>query len=252
VTRFELRPGEGTAHINRWAHAPEGRIALHPHAWAQGALTSLYGAELLAAEAGLVPFIQLENGQRGIATIGEARTRLDKAPPEVGRIYRALHAAVRQTHAKAAPARPEVPELGELLEGHPIEDALALSGLYGETDPELGVVPAVLIAIVVGVVAVAGIVATAWYMRDEKRIEVDGQNTRFIAAITALTDLAREQLRLTGKIDPALLGSIDKVTENVPESNGVSWPFIAGGAVLCAAGGGYAYHRYQQHDRRKR
>jgi hypothetical protein len=248
--RFELQLARGTAAVNRWAHAPEGRIALHPHDWAHGAMASLYGAELLAAEAGVVPFLTLDNGEKGVPSIGGARSKLHKASREVAVIYRAMHATVRLTHATAAPARPNVPELGALLEGHPIEDALMLSGLEG-VDPELGFLPAA--AIVVIVLGVAGLIAGAWYLREEKKLEVEGKNTRFIAAITQLADLGREQLRLTGKIDKGLISSLEEVADKDTGSDaGTPWPIWAGGALLCAAGGGYAYHRITSGSRRGR
>lgn len=235
--QFELQPDRATAALNRWRHAPDGPTALHSHDWAHGSMGALLSAELLAAEAGLVPWIELPNGEKGIATIGEARSVIDQAPPGVRTLYRATHGVVRMTHATTKPAAEHVPALGELLARHPVEDSIALAGL--EEELELGAIP-VAVYIVLGL---AAIIATAWYMRQETKIEVDGKNTRHAADLAHMANAARDSLRLTGKIDPNLYKLFEPFAD-LDKSNGLSWPLIAGGVGLSAIGGAYLYRKF--------
>jgi hypothetical protein len=237
--QFELQLDRSTAALNRWKHAPDGVLALHSHDWAHGSMGALLSAELLAAEAGLVPWIDLPNGDKGIATIGEARSIIDNAPPGVRTLYKATHGVVRMTHATAKAAGANVPSLGEILDPHPVNDAIALAGLEGE--PELGAIP---VALIVGCVAIAAIIAGAWYLRQETKLEVEGKNTRHAAELAQLSATARESLRVTGKIDENLYKLYEPFAALDKATSGLSWPLIAGGVGISAIGGAYLYRRF--------
>jgi hypothetical protein len=184
---------------------------------------ALLQAELLAADAGVVPYFTLADGTKGILTVGAARERIDSAPDDVRTIYLATHGIVRSTHAMAKPWDGSAPSLGCACD-----------------DLELGVLPLWIVA----VLGVAAIVATAAYLIHHDTIEMEGRNLRATAATSAIAALAREQLAATGQIDPSIWDSLRSIAE---AEAGSSWvPLTIAGVALAGIGGAYAWKRFHQ------
>lgn len=224
---FGFSPPLAADAIARFKGASDGQIRLLGDDWAQGAMGALFNAEYLAAQAGVVPFFTLPDGSKGVLNIGGARAHIDKAPEAVRTIYLASHGVVRATHAQAHAASPNTPHLA--------------SGPLGElSEAEIGAVP---LAVYVVAVAVAAIVAGAWYLKTKTEIEVEGKNLRTTATISEINALATAQLATTGKIDPALYDALKSMAG--AEEAHLSWvPYAVGaGAVVAAAGGLWIWKR---------
>lgn len=221
-TNFQYDPAAAATSIFRMGGAPSSRVKLTGESWAQGAMGALFAAEMLAAKAGIVPLVTLADGTQGIVNIGAARSVIDKAPADVRTIYLATHGAVRVTHAQAAPA----------------QSSTAL--LPGGT--ELGFVPLV---IPIVVVAVAAVIATAWYFKEKAEIEVAGQNLRTTSIAATIASLATQQLATTGKIDPALYAALGGLAgqEQNHALDSFLIPAAVGGAFVLGVGGLWWAHR---------
>ncbi len=201
--------------------SPSGPVGLPGEVWAHGAMAALVHAELLAAQAGVVPWLTLPDGSRGVVTVGAARERIARAPEDVRTIYLATHAIVRATHASAAPLTGDVRELanvaGEDELGEPITLVVALT-----------------------VVAIAAIIGTAWYFTRRSEIQVEGRNLRTTALAAEVARLAHEQLARGETIDA---GSWDVLRE-IAKTEAVDTPWLAlavGGLALVGGVGGIAY-----------
>jgi hypothetical protein len=232
---FELDLHRAQVALTAMRSSPDGRVGLSGDAWAQAAMETLVRAELLAAQAGVVPwFVDPETGERGILTVGAAREHMDQAPEDVRTMYLGTHALVRQTHAMAAPWK-DAPLLGTLEPPRNERHALA----------EIATGVVVVIALVA--VAVAAIVATAWYFDHHSTVEVEGKNLRTTAIASALLETAREQLATTGQIDPKLWEVFKALAENERETSWV--PYAIGGAIVVAGAGtlAYAWYRHRKH-----
>lgn len=178
--------------------------------FAQGSMAALLEAELLAADAGIVPYLTLPSGERGIVTIGAARERIDKAPEDVRAIYLATHEAARQAFASSARVEPG-------------NDTAALGN------------PAVLITLIV--IGIAAVIATAWAATEV--IRLGGNNVRAMATAREVTALAREQLAKTGRIDPAVWEALRGIGQS---SESPAWlPWAIGGGVVAVGGGALAW-----------
>ncbi len=225
TTTFEFDPSAASSALARLASAPDDAspVAIAGDEWAQAAMGALLQAELLAADAGVVPYLTLPDGTKGIVTVGAARERIDAAPEDVRTIYLATHGIVRSTHAMAKPWSGSAPPLGSVRE-----------------DLEIGLVP-VWVLVVLGV---AAIIATATYFIHHDTIEVEGKNLRATAATSAIAGLARDQLAKTGKIDPEIWESLRDIAD---AERGRSWlpVTIAGVALAGGIGGAFAWRRYR-------
>ncbi len=183
TTTFEFDPVAAADALARMGNAPDGVVAIDGSQWAQGAMGVLMRAEFLAASAGVVPWITLEDGTQAIANVGAARDVIARAPESVQTLYLATHGIVRQTHAMALLWDGQTPMLQA-----------------GE-DLEIGLAPLVVVVLVLGVAAIH---ATAAYFIHQDTIEAEGRNFRTTSILNSTLELARKQLEQTGKIDPAV------------------------------------------------
>jgi hypothetical protein len=223
---FEFDTTRARAALARMARAGDGALAMDGEDWAQGAMAALLDAEFLAAEAGVVPWITLPTGERGLLTVGAARESIAGAPEDVRTIYLATHALVRSTHAQAQPWAGSAPMLRGL--GARPSSALALG------DPTGGLI------IALTVIAIAAIVGTAWYFTRKETIQVEGRNVRTTAIAAEVANLAREQLAQGGKIDPEVWGVFKSIAD--AETRQTWLPWVLGGALV--VGGGAAAWAY--------
>jgi hypothetical protein len=222
-TTFSFDPVVSADALERMARAPDGTVAIDGTQWAQGAMGALMRAEFLAASAGVVPWITLDDGTRAIINVGAARDVIDKAPEGVRTLYLATHGLVRQTHARAFVWDGQTPMLQA-------------------ADDELGALPVV--AVVVIVLGVAAILATAAYFIHKDTIEVDGRNLRTTSILSGTLDLARTQYEATGKIDPGLYGVLQQLAANeAQDSSAGSWKLwaLGGGLAAAAVAGAWAW-----------
>ena len=222
-TAFDFDPLAAASALARMGKAPDGTIAIDAVDWAQGAMGVLLRAEFLAADAGVVPWITLDDGTKALVTIGAARDHIADAPEGVRTLYLAAHGLVRQTHARALVWDGQTP----LLQG---------------PEEEIGVGPLVIAVIVLGV---AALLATAAYLIHRDTIEIEGRSARTVSILGTTLDLARTQLATTGRIDPALYQALTALAGAESKEGGSSlvWiPWTVGGVALLAAGA-WAWHR---------
>lgn len=217
---FQFDPARASAILPRMGRAPDAPVAMHGDDWAQGAMGALVRAELLAAQAGVVPWVMTEGGEPGIALVGAARERIDAAPEDVRTIYLATHAAVRTTHARAAEWHGTAPALEGAI-GNPL------------------VVPAWAIVLCVG--AVASALATAWYLTGSKVIESVGTTIRQTAYASRVADLARDELAKTGRISPGAWEALRRGQTDERDEDRSWWPWAIGGGVAVAGAGALAW-----------
>jgi hypothetical protein len=226
TTTFEFDPVASADALAHMGHAPDGVVAIDGTQWAQGAMGVLLRAEFLAASAGVIPWIRLEDGTQAIASVGAARDGIGRAPESVQTLYLAAHGLVRQTHARALVWDGQTP----MLQG----------ARDGDRDEDLGLPP---LAIVVIVLGVAAVLATAGYFVHRDTIEVEGRNVRTTSILNSTLELARKQLEQTGKIDPALYDVFRELAGAEAKEPGVDWkPWaIGGGLAVAAVAGAWAW-----------
>ena len=152
-----------------------------------GLMGTCVSAELLAAQAGLVPFVTLTDGTKGVANVGGAREAVEAAgydKASVRALYLGTHGGVRRVHATVKRAAPDAP--------------LTFGAAHAGA-PNIGFIP---IAVYLTVVGVAAIVAGAWYASSTAaaRATVDGENARQLARIDAASKLAMTELQTTGRV----------------------------------------------------
>lgn len=173
-------------------------VALASRTLRDGLLAACVRAELLAAQAGVVPWVELPGGERGVAVIGGARAKIAGAPDDVRLPYLAVHGAT--TYASAAAVRGR-------SDDERIDHVPGIEGLCPSCAGDTIGNPIVIGLVVVGVVAA---IATAWWAHDRSLevVRTEGQSLRAAQSTAALADLARGQLATTGRIDPSLVESI--------------------------------------------
>jgi hypothetical protein len=210
TAHFDFEPERALATLDRMRTAPEGAVSISGESWAQAAMGALVQAELLAAQAGVVPWLELPDGEKGVLSIGKALESIDRAPEEVRTLYLATHRIVRTTHASAALAGPDAPNLGE-----PVSISVAL--------------------VVLGVAAIIG---AAWYFTQSAQIEVQGRNVRTTALLAEATRLAHAELATTGKISTQVWEVFKTMAD---DEAGVPWvPVVLGGVTVLGVVGGVA------------
>ena len=228
---FEFDNTRARAALARMARAGDGALAIDGEDWTQGALAALLDAEFLAAEAGVVPWITLPNGERGLVAVGAARESIAGAPDDVRTIYLATHALVRSTHAMAKPWGGTTPHLASFAPPR-VSAASLLRTSAALGDPTGGLI------IALTVIAIAAIVGTAWYFTRKETIEVDGRNVRTTAIASQVANLAREQLAQSGRIDPEVWGVFKSIAESETRQ---TWIPLALGGVVVLGGGAAAW-----------
>ena len=129
---------------------------------------------------------------------------------------------MRQTHAKALVWDGQTPMLQA-----------------GE-DLEIGLAPLVVVVLVLGV---AAILATAAYFIHQDTIEAEGRNFRTTSILNSTLELARKQLEQTGKIDPAITDVFRELAGTERKESDGDWKLwaIGGGLLVTAAAGAWAW-----------
>lgn len=157
--RYDFEPSASSAALQSWAQLRDGRAVVLGRELAQGLMGPLVSAELLAAKAGVVPYVDLPDGTRGVVQIGAARSRLDGAPESVRTLYLAAHGLARRTDATARLVPDATPLTVATVPSHRIAAGFVLPLL---------------------VLGVAAIVAGAAYatLTAQTRAEVDAENLR--------------------------------------------------------------------------
>ena len=110
--------------------------------------------------------------------------------------------------------------------------------LYGGF--ELGLAPLVIVVLVLGV---AAILATAAISSTGTRFEVEGRNFRTTSILSSTLELARKQLEQTGKIDPAINDVFRELAGTEAKESDGNWKLwaIGGGLLVTAAAGAWAW-----------
>lgn len=191
----EFDPLAGAAALASFGMAKGNLAYLSGQNLRAGLLASLYSAEMLAATAGVVPFIDLGNGEKGVAVLGGARSKLASAPESVRTIYLAAHGAARQAQAHAREASSSVPL--------PQRTDRVLATV--QQSQSIGALPLAVIAIVI-VIGVAGVVATAWFAKGvvEKVVQTHADDLRASYAVDQAAKLAAAQIAAGLPVDPGV------------------------------------------------
>lgn len=242
TTNVNVDPVRAHAVFEAWGNAPaEGSVAMAGTDLLDGAAFSLLKAEFMAAQAGVVPFVPLPGGGKGVLTVGGALSQpSNKWPqPELETLYYLNHKGIASLHASVNRARPTTPKLViPSLSPSTIADDAAFWNQVGAGAAKLGI-PQVA-WLVIAAVGILATVAATWYATRTKleEIQVDAKLARDQRAIGSLTDLAQQQLANTGKIDPGLIAAI----RNTGTDTGWGmWPYLAiGTGAAIAAGTGVA------------
>jgi hypothetical protein len=192
TTQIQYDPVVGAAALATFGGAKGNLAYLSGQNLKAGLLASLYSAEALAATAGVVPWFDLGNGEKGVAVLGGARDKLASAPESVRTIYLAAHGAARQAQAHAREASSGVP-LSQRTDG-----ALA-------TVQSIGAIPLVVVAVVT-VIGVAGVVATAWFAKGvvERIVQTHADDLKASYAVDQASKLAMAQIAAGQPVDPGV------------------------------------------------
>jgi len=215
-----------------------GPVKMAGHDLLDGAGFSLLKAEFLAAQAGVVPFMTLPGGGKGVMTVGGALAARDDAwpQPELKTLYLLNHKGAAALHSSTNKARVGTPPLTiPATSPSQAQDMALFYDQVGAGAANLGVVPPVA-WLVVAAVGILATMAASYYATRTKleEIQVDAALAKHQYAVGNLTDLAQQQLATTGKIDPALIGAIKNTGS---DSAWLLWPYIAIGAGALIAGG---------------
>jgi hypothetical protein len=214
-------PGAGAAALASFGGAKGNLAYLSGQNLRAGLLASLYSVEMLAATAGVVPFLELD-GVKGVAVLGGARDKLASAPESVRTIYLAAHGAARQAQAHAREASSSVP-LSQRTDG-----ALAT------VQQSIGVVP-LAVVVVVTVIGVAGIVATAWFAKGvaEKIVQTHADDLRASYAVDQASKLAMAQIAAGQPVDPGIYEVLKAAAKKEQEAPFTipAWAFLGAGAI---------------------
>ncbi len=232
---YGYQPSESSRVLGSLSVLPAaGRSLVNGSSLAQAQMGALVSAELLAAQAGVVPWITLPDGTKGVLAIGSARDRIDRAPPAVRDLYVASHEA---THAITIRATSGVAQSPQIARWSP--NMLAL------TERPIGFIP---VAVYLTVLGVAALVAGAWYAAEASRATVTAENARLVqlAQVDASTRLAFTQLATTGTISQDLSKNLDPalVQANVNAGGPLpAWLPLAVGGVAVAGTALYLHRR---------
>lgn len=189
-----------------------------------GLLSALYQAEMLAASAGVVPFFDAGNGEKGVAVLGGARDKLANAPESVRTLYLAAHGAARQAQAHAREASPGVPLSAR------VDRALVMLQ-QSISFPPLAVV------VVVTVLGVAAIVSAAWFGKGvaERIVQTHADDLRATYAIDQASKIAATQIAAGQTPDPGVW-EVFKTAAAREASAPVLVPAVALGGLALLAG----------------
>lgn len=223
ATSFGYDPVAGAAALASFALADQSTpyVAMGGAKLQMGLMALLLDAELTAADAGLVPWVQLDDGSKGVFTVGAARDAIDTAPPGVKTLYLATHGVVRRAHNEVRPLSPGMGAV-QMITSH-TEDGIG----------DIGLIPVVALV----VLGVAAIVAGAYYATSatEKLIETRSTELKYAAKLEAMHKLAGPLIAAGQPLPPGFLEEFGDFSEK--EKARDAFPYLwAGGAALAAGG----------------
>ena len=252
--QIEYSPVRGQSALRAFrdlADLPGGEaVAFQGLVFRDGLEAALINAELMAAEAGAVPLLELPDGQRGVLEVGRARRVIEDPrewsrkpqadPDDVATVYLAVSGAVRQASAFArGPSKgttvvrpPPIIPAGapEAALFNPGDLGLGSTGEPGmllARDVELAAVaPLVIVLVVLGLAATVG---TAWYATSTRNVETDADRAVNVAATSELAALAQQQIAQGKPVDPAIVEAMRDLGNR--EKQGSLWVPIGAGLV---------------------
>lgn len=224
---FDLDPARAGSALLTFAAAQGPSLRMGGSDFAQGLEGALTGVELLAAEAGVIPYVTLEDGTKGVVNVGGARdiisnrarwanaSRISSSDAlAVQTLYLAAHGSARQAHGS--------------------------SRVLSSVDAPIGFLPVVPLV----VLGVAAIIATAAYatLTKQTQIECDAANARAAAAVKASTDLGMAALTAGQPIPDGVWQTFQTIAHT--EAHSGWWrPYALAGGVAAAAGGAWWVRR---------
>src|SRR4051812_8228141 len=184
----------------------------------EGLLASLWTAELLAAQAGIVPWFQIPGMGRGVAVVGAAREKIDGASEPVKTIYLAAHGAARQAQSHARPSKSTSAAGSALLDSHAVSE----TGDFGVT------------AIILTVMGVAAICATAWFAKGvvEQIVTTHGDDLRASYAADTAAKLAMAQIAAGQPVDPSVWSTLSGVASREKKDSLLAPGLVVGGVAV--------------------
>jgi hypothetical protein len=242
--QVDYEPLRGELAFRALGRSPDGpgRVMLQGKNLREGLLATLVKAELLAASAGIVPFVPLGNGERGVLAVGAARSKLKRTDPAVRTVYLACHGAARRANAFARPSSGEGTRI-DTPEGFVTEVAREI------VPAGIGVI-AVPVLVVMTVLGVAAMITGAWYAlkQKEKDVELESDKARAAASAGSLADIARTQIAAGMPVDPAI---VEGLREMAKKESASSWagPVALGvvGAAMLGTGAWIAVNAGGRH-----
>jgi hypothetical protein len=209
------------------AVAPGGVAVLSGKNLREGLLASLWTAEILAGQAGLVPLFPIPGQGNGVAVLGAAREKIAHAPEAVRVIYLATHGAARQAQSHAQTSAPvsvafraDAPVAAKQLSGTPIGDI----GDFGAS------------VVVLTVLVVAAIAGTAWFAKGtaEQIIQTRADDLRATYAADTAAKLAMAQIAAGQPVDPSVWATLKGVAARESRDNLIAPGLLLGGAAVGA------------------
>jgi hypothetical protein len=195
--------------------------------FAQGLIGTLMMAEELAAQAGVVAPVLLDG--EPVVPIGAARDKIKTfADPAVRTLYLASYAAVRELHDTARPR-----QVGTPLGVQPL-----IAGAFVGA-PILAI--AFLVPVLVAVVAIAAVIAGAWYAVEAKKteIEVAGHNLRQAQLAQSYTGLGLAAMKSGQPIPDNVWQGLGVLADQEAAHGAWIWPVVLVGGAIVAGGGAY-------------
>lgn len=217
---YTLDSVRSTEVVATWALASD---STRPYAYAgkdhaAGLLSTLYGAELLAVQAGAVKPSTLNGVQ--VVVVGQARDAIKSfSDPAVRTLYLASYGAVRMLNDTAVPRQPTTP--------------------YGLAPPTGDSLP-IVVPIVIAIVAIAGVVAGAWYMTSTKNteIEVQGHNLRQAQLANSYTAMGLAAMKAGQPVPPQVWQGLTDLAAQEADHNAWVVPTLTiAGGVAAGLGG---------------
>lgn len=221
---------------------PRGTLVTRGPDWGDALLMNMFSAEWLAAQAGVIPMIDLGNGEVGVLALGAAR-KVIKSPDkwdmrpglftanasgtvgvhesdvaDVQKTYLAAYGATRRAHALTYP--------------FPTSEA---PGDLAPAGVQIGQAPGVLL--VIGVLGVAAMIAGAWYLATatESWIRVRNDTAIQMAKTGAIAAAARQQIAAGQQ--PTALAYMKDIHPTAEPGMSAGW-YVAGGLAFLVVGAG--------------
>lgn len=216
-------------------------LTMYGQTLAQTLVGECVSAELFAAQMGVVPYVTLPDGTKGIVNVGGARSVISNPakwssqpsgvdPLAVQTLYLASHGAARMVGATAQASSSSTPDIN-VLSSSPVAGAI-------------GVIP---VAVYLTVLGVAAIAAAAWYATSAKQavVQVDGTNARALSRVDSAVKLAEVSFATTGTIPSQFWDFLEAEATAEKKAGDEPWLIGAGvgAGVLAIGAAAWGTHR---------